>query len=100
MDSWLLFLYKVPHEPSTNRVNIWRKLKRSGAVMLQDAAWALPMVSSNLEQMQQLSREVAAHGGDSLLWVAQLAIGEQDKTPVKALLEQAPGARDKILVKQ
>jgi hypothetical protein len=35
-----------------------------------------------------LAGEVAALGGDSLLWVAHLAIGEQDKALVKALLEQ------------
>ena len=88
MDAWLLFLYKVPHEPSTRRVYVWRKLKRLGAVMLQDAAWALPMVLTNLEQLQKLSGEVEDLGGEAVLWVAHLASGEQDKTLVKALLEQ------------
>ena len=87
MDAWLLFLYRVPHEPSTRRVYVWRKLKRLGAVMLQDAAWALPMVSNNLEQLQELAGEVADLGGDSLLWVAHLAVCEQDKALVKALQE-------------
>lgn len=88
MDAWLLFLYKVPHEPSTRRVYVWRKLKRLGAVLLQDAAWALPMVSTNLEQLQKLSGEVEDLGGEAVLWVAHLASDEQDKTLVKALLEQ------------
>ena len=56
--------------------------------MLQDAAWALPMVSTNLEQLQKLSGEVEDLGGEAVLWVAHLASGEQDKTLVKALLEQ------------
>jgi len=91
MGSWLIFLYKVPHEPSTNRVYIWRRLKRLGAIMLQDAAWALPMMSTNLEQLQKLASEVGELGGESLLWVAQLAIGEQDKTLIGGLIEKMQG---------
>ena len=79
MNSWLLFLYRVPHEPSTGRVHVWRKLKRLGAVMLHDSAWALPQVPSNLEQLRKLAKEVVDLGGDSLLWEAHLAGDEQEE---------------------
>ena len=88
METWLLFLYKVPHEPSSGRVYIWRKLKRLGAVMLQDAAWALPMMPSNLEQLKKLAGVVTELGGDSLLWEGHLAIGERDKALVHALMAE------------
>ena len=93
METWLLFLYKVPHEPSTRRVYVWRKLKRLGAVMLQDAAWALPMIPYNLEQLKKLAGEVTELGGDSLLWEGRLAIGEQDKALVHALLSEVQAVR-------
>ena len=79
MNSWLLFLYKVPHEPSTRRVYVWRKLKRLGAVMLHDSAWLLPQVPSNLEQLRKLAKEVVDLGGDSLLWEAHLAGNDQEE---------------------
>jgi hypothetical protein len=85
---WLLFLYKVPHEPSSYRVYVWRKLKRFGAVLLHDSTWALPMSSRSLAQFQELAADIAKMGGDSLLWEARLAIGRQDEALVQALLAQ------------
>src|ERR1700730_1646426 len=79
MNSWLLFLYKVPHEPSTRRVHVWRKLKRLGAVMLHDSAWVLPELPSNLEQLRKLAGEIVELGGDSLIWEAHLAGNEQEQ---------------------
>ena len=89
LNSWLLFLYKVPHEPSTRRVRVWRKLKRLGAVMLHDSAWVLPGVPANLERLRKLSKEIVDLGGDSLLWEAHLAGDDQEET----LLVQLAGAR-------
>lgn len=80
MNSWLLFLYKVPHEPSTGRVHVWRRLKRLGAVMLHDSAWVLPQVPSNVEQLRKLAKEIVDLGGDSLLWEAHLAGDDQEGT--------------------
>jgi len=88
LQSWLLFLYKVPHEPSSHRVYVWRKLKRLGAILLHDAAWAMPMSSRNLAQFQELAAEVAKLRGEYLLWEARLAVGRQDQVLVRALLAQ------------
>jgi len=38
-DGWIVLTYRVPREPSANRVYVWRKLKQLGAIALQDAAW-------------------------------------------------------------
>ena len=84
MNSWLLFLYKVPHEPSTHRVHVWRKLKRLGAVMLHDSAWILPQLPAHLEQLRKLAKEIVEMGGDSLLWEARLDGDDQEEM----LLEQ------------
>jgi hypothetical protein len=93
LNSWLLFLYKVPHEPSTRRVYVWRKLKRLGAVMLHDSAWVLPQLPSNLEQLRKLAKEIVDLGGDSLLWEAHLAGDDQEETLLVQLAashDQAP----------
>lgn len=94
MQSWLLFLYKVPHEPSSRRVYVWRKLKSFGAVLLHDAAWVLPMTPRSLEQMQQLAAEISTLGGDSLIWEAQLAANAQDESQIHALLTQVERSQE------
>lgn len=99
LQSWLLFLYKVPHEPSSYRVYVWRKLKRIGALLLHDSAWALPMSSRSLAQFQELAAEIAKLGGDSLLWEARLAVGIQDEALVRALLAQLEPAIDEVPAK-
>lgn len=88
LNSWLLFLYKVPHEPSSRRVYVWRKLKRLGAVLLHDAVWVLPMTSRGLEQLQILSAEIAQRGGDSSVWEAGLALSKQDEDQLQVLLAE------------
>jgi len=67
-------------------------LKRLGALLLHDAAWALPMTPLNLKQFQRLAAEVAELGGDSLLWEARLAVSRQDEALVQALLAQVEPA--------
>jgi len=99
VQSWLLFLYKVPHEPSSHRVYVWRKLRRLGALLLHDAAWALPMTPRSLEQFQVLAAEIARLGGDSLLWESHLAISRQDEGLVRALLAQVEPVYDETPTK-
>lgn len=86
MNSWLLFLYKVPHEPSSYRVQVWRRLKRLGALLLHDSVWALPETPRSLEQFQLLAVEIAELGGNSLLWEARLAVAKQDEALIQELL--------------
>ena len=40
--SWVLLSYRMPREPSTPRITIWRKLKRLGVAQLGDGLIALP----------------------------------------------------------
>jgi hypothetical protein len=99
LQSWLLFLYKVPHEPSSHRVYVWRKLKRFRALLLHDSAWALPMSSRSLAQFQELAGEISKLGGDSLLWEARLAVGKQDEALVRALMIQLEPAIGEVSAK-
>src|SRR6476659_8841428 len=47
----LLLLYKVPSEPTANRVSVWRKLKRLGAILLHDSVWVLPPSPRTIEEL-------------------------------------------------
>jgi hypothetical protein len=78
--TWVLIHYKVPTEPTSLRVYIWRKLKRLGAILCFDAVWALPSTPRTQEQFQWLAAEVTEMGGDALLWQAQLLSRAQEES--------------------
>ena len=70
--TWLLLAYKVPREPSANRVFVWRKLKKLGAIALQDAVWVLPASPHTREQFRWLASEIDELSGDTTLWESTL----------------------------
>ncbi len=50
--AWVLLVYKIPREPTASRAQVWRKLKRLGALLLHDAVWVLPATPWTREQFQ------------------------------------------------
>jgi hypothetical protein len=92
-----LLVYKVPHEPSANRVSTWRKLKRLGAILLHDAVWILPDSPRTREQFQWLASDVRDLGGEALVWHASLAADGQDAQLTRQFLAQADVAYQEIL---
>lgn len=92
MRSWLLLAYKVPRNPTANRVYVWRKLKRLGAILLHDAVWVLPETAQTKEQFQWLADEIREMDGEFTLWRSQLLFADQDEGLVqrfKAAVEEA-----------
>jgi hypothetical protein len=39
---WRILTYRMGAEPSRHRVAVWRELRRTGALLLQSATWAVP----------------------------------------------------------
>src|SRR5436190_6333216 len=94
---WLLLLYKVPPEPTANRVSVWRRLKRLGALLLHDAVWVLPPSPRTLEELRWLSAEIRERGGEALLWEASLHLDGHDEELVRQFLAQVDEAYTEIL---
>ncbi|HEY9155365.1 MAG TPA: chromate resistance protein ChrB domain-containing protein [Opitutaceae bacterium] len=65
--SWLLFLYTLGAGDSRQRVNLWRKLKKFGAVPFKTSASLLPDQPRNHEKLQWLAQQVRDEGGDATL---------------------------------
>ena len=65
--SWLLLLYALPTRQNTERVNLWRKLRKFGAVALQTSGHVLPDDPAQLERLQWLSKEIRDAGGETTL---------------------------------
>jgi hypothetical protein len=94
---WLLLLYKVPPEPTANRVSVWRKLKRLGAILLHDAVWVLPPSPRTVEELRWLAAEIRERGGDAMLWEASLGLDGNDDALVRQFLAQIDAAYAGIL---
>ncbi|MHB8843346.1 MAG: chromate resistance protein ChrB domain-containing protein [Nitrospirota bacterium] len=61
---WLLLFYSVPSNPVSNRMKIWRKLSKTGAVQLKGSVYILPASDEHEEFFQWLMSEVKSMGGD------------------------------------
>lgn len=62
---WLLFFYSVPSKPVSNRMKIWRKLSKTGAVQIKGAVYVLPMNEEHYEFFQWLVAEVSSMSGEA-----------------------------------
>src|SRR5947208_9208137 len=69
--SWLLLLYSLPTSRNTERVAIWRRLKKKGAVQITTSTYLLPDEPAQYEQFQWLAQQIRDYGGDSTLVRAQ-----------------------------
>ena len=84
---WVLLAFRLPREPSTPRIALWRKLKRLGVAQLLDGLVALPLDSRNREQLEWLADEVGDAGGQATVWVAELASKRQERQLVARMRE-------------
>ncbi len=70
---WVLLAYRMPREPSTPRIAVWRKFRRLGVVQIVDGLVALPSDARTKEQLEWLADEVREAGGEATIWVGELA---------------------------
>lgn len=82
-DGWLLLTYKVPSEPTSRRVALWRRLKSMGAVYLQSGVCALPRTPDHLRQLKVIEHEISEMGGEGVL-LATVALDEAQEEKVVA----------------
>ncbi|MFD9520748.1 Chromate resistance protein ChrB [Streptomyces sp. NPDC059979] len=103
---WVLLSYRLPREPSTPRITVWRKLKRLGVGQISDGLVALPADARTQEQLEWIAEEVTDFGGTATVWIAHPAAAGhedqlvQDMTAARAaeyqqVLAEAEAARDK-----
>ncbi len=68
---WVLLAYRLPREPSTPRITLWRKLRRLGVVQIVDSLVALPADARTREQLEWLADEVIEAGGEATVWTGR-----------------------------
>lgn len=82
---WVLLSYRIPREPSTPRIAVWRRLKRLGAAQIGDGLVALPADARTQEQLEWLAEEIAEANGTSTLWRAELTGATQERALIRDL---------------
>lgn len=76
---WIIINYTIPSVPSRLRVGIWRKLKKLGAVNIQNSLWVLFYNGDNYSILQGLKKEIEDNNGDLFLMEATFSYIEQEK---------------------
>src|SRR5437870_2245296 len=69
--AWRLLLFSLPTNRNTERVAVWRRLKKMGAVQIKTFTYLLPDEPAQYEQFQWLAQQIRDYGGDSTLVRAQ-----------------------------
>ena len=64
---WLVLLARLPAEPARHRMALWRELRRSGAVALGQATWALPDLPAVRPLLDRVAGLVDAAAGTLLV---------------------------------
>lgn len=70
---WALLSYRMPREPSTPRIAVWRRLKTLGVAQLGDGLVALPDDARSREHLEWIAAAVLEAGGEATVWVARTA---------------------------
>ena len=64
-----MLAYRLPREPSTPRIAVWRRLRRLGALQLVDGLVALPLDPHTREALEWVAEEVEQAGGEATVWL-------------------------------
>jgi hypothetical protein len=88
MGQWVLLAYRLPREPSTPRISVWRALKRLGALQVSDGLVAVPLDARTREQLTWLAGEVVDHGGEATIWLGQPGSAAEERALVARMKAQ------------
>jgi hypothetical protein len=86
---WVLLVYRLPREPSTPRIGLWRRLRRLGVAQIADGVVALPLNPTTREQLEWLADDVLDHGGEASIWLAQAGSAGHARGLAKSMTEAA-----------
>ncbi|HVM35488.1 MAG TPA: Chromate resistance protein ChrB [Actinomycetota bacterium] len=95
--AWVFLAYRLPREPSTPRITVWRKLKRLGVAQLLDGLVALPLDARNREQLEWIAQEITQSGGTATLWRASSLTARQEREVVGGMQEVTAAEYDQII---
>lgn len=75
---WVMLAYRMPREPSTPRIAVWRKLRQLGALQVVDNLVALPADARTKEQLGWVADQILEGGGEATIFVGQAGSRAQE----------------------
>jgi hypothetical protein len=89
---WVLLAYRLPREPSTPRITVWRKLKRLGVAQILDGLVALPADARTREQLEWIADEVVQAGGSASVWLGRPGSAAQERSVATVMADAIAGS--------
>jgi hypothetical protein len=80
--NWVVFIYKVPSQPTKYRAFLWREIKRLGAIYLQDGVCILPDTDDVQLFIGSLAEKVNEFGGQEYSFLSSTFSKEQNENLV------------------
>ena len=68
---WLVLLFTLPRAQASGRVDVWRRLKRTGALSLESGGYLLPDSQENRERFEWLAESVRQYKGTAQVLAVQ-----------------------------
>jgi hypothetical protein len=99
MTQWVLLAYRLPREPSTPRIALWRSLKRLGVAQVADSVVALPLDARTREQLEWLAEDVTEHGGEATIWIAQPGSAAQERALARQMADAVSAEYEQVIAK-
>jgi Protein ChrB, N-terminal len=81
-----LLAYRIPREPSTPRIAVWRKLRKLGVAQIGDGLVALPADARTIEALEWVADDIVTAGGGASLWRATLTSRSSEREVVTAMV--------------
>lgn len=85
---WVWLVYRLPREPSSPRIAVWRKLRRLGVAQITDGVAALPLDARNRERLEWLADEVLEADGEAMVWLAEPTSATVERRLVERLASE------------
>jgi hypothetical protein len=88
---WILITYRLPPNDSTARVTVWREVRRSGALHLQQSVVAFPEEETFARVIDRFRAVIGELGGETLAVRAE-PVGSADATKLSGAWNGARAA--------
>lgn len=88
---WLLLMFTLPSDQASGRVEVWRKLKKYGALALRTSGYLLPNRPENQEKFEWLAEAIRNYKGQASV----LQVQTIDDLPSEKLIQLFVQSRTK-----
>ena len=95
--AWLLLTFTLPAKRASQRVEIWRKLQRYGAVALGNSGYLLPNNSATRERFEWLATAIRKYSGEASVVMVQ-AIDNLSVPQLKARFAETRAREYEVLI--